>query len=224
MNELESIKNRYKKRKAIDANKKYITDSLFTKYLLSERQEKYKNILINSFKEISKIKLLEIGAGGGSNLIFFHTLGIPFKNIIANELLEDRVTELKRNLPEANIFSGDAMQLKFKNEFDVVFQSTVFTSILDDDFKKDLAAKMFEMIKPGGIGLWYDFIYNNPSNPDVKGIPKLEIRKLFPLANKIKFYSVTLAPPIGRRVGILYPVFNLFPILRTHVVAEIHKQ
>ena len=51
---------------------------------------------------------------------------------------------------------------------DIVFQSAVLTSILDDEYKKRLANKMWELLKPGGAILYYDFIYNNPKNPDVK--------------------------------------------------------
>ena len=40
-------------------------------------------------------------------------------------------------------------------------------------------------------------------------------------------WSVTLAPPIGRRLckilPALYPVFNAIPLLRTHVLCWIQK-
>jgi hypothetical protein len=72
--------------------------------------------------------------------------------------------------------------------------------------------------------IWYDFKYNNPNNLDVKGVGKTEIKKFFPKAKKIIFHNVTLAPPIGRRVGKMYNLINfLFPFLRTHVIAEIYK-
>jgi hypothetical protein len=34
------------------------------------------------------------------------------------------------------------------------------------------------MVKPGGIILWHDFVYNNPGNKDLKGSPKKEIIKI----------------------------------------------
>ena len=169
-------------------------------------------------------KLLKLVQGGGDNLIALKRNGFDWKNIYANELLEDRVEMLIKNLPNSNIYAGDASNLEFKNYFDVVFQSTVFTSILDIDFKIKLAVKMFDMVKDNGLILWYDFKYNNPKNPDVKGVGKNEIKKLFPEAKKIIFYNVTLAPPIGRRIGKFCNVFNfLFPFFRTHIIAEIYK-
>ena len=83
---------------------------------------------------------------------------------------------------------------------------------------------MLKLVKPNGIILWYDFVYDNPNNKDVKGVSKQEIRQLFAKASKITIKKVTLAPPIGRRVGNLYGILNgLFPFLRSHVVAVIEK-
>ncbi|NJK97319.1 MAG: class I SAM-dependent methyltransferase [Bacteroidales bacterium] len=138
--------------------------------------------------------------------------------------MEDRGVVLKKKLPASNIFIGNALELDFSNQFDIVFQSTVFTSILDDDFRRKLAQKMYEMVKSKGMVLWYDFKYNNPYNSDVKGINRNEIKELFPLSAKIEFYSVTLAPPIGRRIERIYNLVNfLFPFLRTHLIAIIYK-
>jgi len=157
-------------------------------------------------------------------LIAFKRFGFYWNNIYANELLDDRVELLNKNLPNSNIYAGDALKLEFSNYFDIVFQSTVFTSILDLEFKKKLASKMFDMAKNDGLILWYDFKYDNPNNQDVKGVGKTEIKALFPEAKKIIFHNVTLAPPIGRRIGKFYNLVNfLFPFLRTYFVVEIYK-
>jgi len=155
---------------------------------------------------------------------FFARRGIKWGNIWANELLEDRFKILEGKFPNSNLYKGDASQLGFKNEFDMVFQSTVFTSVLDDELKQKLAEKMMEMVKPDGIILWYDFMYDNPGNKHVKVIKKSEIRKLFASAKDIKFHKVTLASPISRRFYRIYHIINtLFPFLRTHVIAVIKK-
>jgi hypothetical protein len=157
-------------------------------------------------------------------LIALKRFGFEWNNIYANELLDDRIKILNKNLPNSNIFAGNALKLEFKNYFDVVFQSIVFTSILDYKFKQKLASKMFDMAKEDGLVLWYDFKYDNPNNKDVKGVGKTEIKELFPNAKKIIFHNITLAPPIGRRVGKFYNIVNfLFPFLKTHIVAEIYK-
>jgi ubiquinone/menaquinone biosynthesis C-methylase UbiE len=174
--------------------------------------------------DLSAIKLIEIGAGTGDNIFFLARRGIKWENIWANELLQDRFEILKERFPESHLLEGDASKLEFKEKFDIVFQSTVFTSVLDSPLKQKLADKMMEMLNPGGIILWYDFMYDNPRNKHVKGIQKSEIRKLFRQAKDIDFYKVTLAPPISRRFYRLYHLINtLFPFLRTHVIAVIKK-
>ena len=79
---------------------------------------------------------------------------------------------------------------------------------------------------PSGAVLWYDFIYNNPSNPDVRGVPLRRVLELFPEARALS-RTITLAPPIARFVcrvhPVLYSLFNLLPFLRTHLVAWLKK-
>jgi phospholipid N-methyltransferase len=189
--------------------------------MVREREKVFGKILKNHFSDISNIQFLEIGAGGGSNIAFFKEAGIKPENIYANELLNDRVVQLRSNHADIHILEGNALQIQATQKFDVVFQSTVFTSILDTDFRKALAEKMTELTKKTGIVLWYDFIFNNPANPDVRRVTRQEVKKLFPLGKKFTFYRVTLAPPIGRRVGNFYPLLNSIPFLRSHLIAVI---
>jgi SAM-dependent methyltransferase len=148
--------------------------------------------------------------------------------LVGNELLQDRAAEAKARLPSATrLVVGDATVVDFgSDQFDVVYQSTVFTSILDEAFQTRLAAKMWTLVKPGGYVLWYDFVYDNPKNPDVKGVSIDRIRVLFP-EGKLGYLRLTLAPPISRLVSRLHPrlydVFNALPLLRTHVFCWIQK-
>lgn len=222
MDEIELIKGRYEKRKSQSFILKHKSNFYFDYYMQSERELIYLELINSGFLEKENIKIIEIGAGNGTNLFFFLKHGIKPDNIYANELLEDRIENLKKKFPCSTIIPGDASQLNYNNEFDIVFQSTVFTSILNDDLKKSIASKMWKMKKEGGIILWYDFIYNNPSNKDVKGIKKSHLNELFPYAKGIEIHKVTLAPFIGRKVGKYYFLINsIFPFLRTHIIAII---
>lgn len=136
-------------------------------------------------------------------------------------IARERLPALVRVIP------GDATTLDLpENSFDIVYQSTVFTSLLDQGFQHQLADKMWSLVKPGGAVLWYDFTYDNPHNPDVRGVPVKRIKELFP-RGRIKTWRVTLAPPICRRVvrihPCLYTVLNCVPFLRTHVLCWIEK-
>jgi hypothetical protein len=74
----------------------------------------------------------------------------------------------------------------------------VFTSLLDASFRRRCRAHV-ALGSPRRAVLWYDFIYDNPGNRDVRGVPVAQIRQLFP-AGSLHVRRVTLAPPISRRV------------------------
>ena len=220
--EIENIKKIYDQRKKdVRVPDKYEVDYAF--YITQEREKIYKDIVVKHFSDIKNCLFIEIGAGAGGNLHFFNKLGIPYENIVANELLDDRVHQLKDNYPEVTVHKGNAVDMEINQKFDIVFQSTVFTSILNKQFRIQLADKMWKLLNDKGIILWYDFTYDNPANKNVKKVGKKEIKKLFPAGTKYEFYKVTLAPPIGRRLGHLYTFINKFKFLRTHLIAVIYK-
>jgi SAM-dependent methyltransferase len=177
---------------------------------------------------LSDKTLLEIGCGDGSNLLLFLKLGFKPENIVANELLSNRAEKAREILPaKTEVLCCSALDLEFAAEyFDIVYQSLVFSSILNENFRQELAAKMWKFIKPGGGVLWYDFTVDNPFNKDVKGIPLREIKNLFP-SGKIKSWRITLAPPISRFVTklhhSLYSITSSIFLLRTHLLCWIEK-
>lgn len=220
----DAIAAQYERRKNDPKLKGLYGNTAFNRHSTAEREERFAAILRRS-GDPGALRLLEVGAGTGGNIPFFRRLGFRPEHIHANELLKDRVDVLREAQPDITLHPGDALAIpsELDETFHVVLQSTVFTSILDAGFKQRLARRMWELTKPGGLVLWYDFAFNNPNNPDVKGIKRNEVKALFPLAEPIAFHRVTLAPPIGRRVKNLYPAFNLFPFLRTHLLAAIRK-
>jgi hypothetical protein len=110
--------------------------------------------------------------------------------------------------------------------FDIIHQSTVFTSLLDQGTKKAVATEMLRVLKPKGVILWYDFFYNNPKNPHVRGVGAQEIRALFPGCS-VRLKKITLAPPIARRlvpftwIGAL--LLEKIALLNTHYLGIIRK-
>lgn len=228
-NEVNNILRRYERRKMLDPERY----SIFNPWMLKHEQDKEKNI-IKVLKEknmlpVSDKRFLEIGCGDGSSLLWFIKVGFTPGNMIANELISERAEFAKRRIPtEINIYNNNALELDLEKEsFDIIYQSLVFSSILDESFQQRLADKMLELLKNTGGILWYDFIYNNPFNPDVKGISIKKIRKLFPDTNIYKL-KISLAPPIARFVSKVYPgfydLFNLVKPFRTHFLCWISKK
>lgn len=186
--------------------------------------------LLSQYAEapVDELRVIEVGCGAGGNLLELITLGFNPENLMGNELLPARVALARRNLPAACVVAaGDALDLQLRDEScDIVYQSTVFTSLLDPGVRQGLATRMWRWVRPGGCVLWYDFVYDNPSNPDVRGVPLAEVRRLFP-TGELHVRRVTLAPPISRRAcrvhPFLYHVLNAIPALRTHVLCWIAK-
>lgn len=178
--------------------------------------------------DLRKLKLVDVGCGYGGHLLDFLRFGFAPQNLYGIELLPERVDCARARLPVSlNVHEGDASTATVSpSSQDVVFQSVVFSSLLNDDFQEELANQMWSWVKPGGGVLWYDFIYNNPSNPDVRAVPFRRVQELFP-QGLITARRVTLAPPISRRVCRVHPaayhVFNLLPLLRTHMLCWIQK-
>lgn len=178
--------------------------------------------------DLSGLRLHEVGSGTGSNLVELIQLGFSPALLSGVELLPERHTRARERLPETVVLQqGDALEFcPIPGSVDIVLQSTVFSSLLDDGFQRRLAAAMWAAARPGGGVLWYDFIVDNPRNRDVRGVPVSRLRSLFPQA-RVSVQRLTLAPPVARAVmrvhPALYTLFNTLPPLRTHVLCWLAK-
>jgi SAM-dependent methyltransferase len=223
------VRERYARRSSTLDPLRY---SLLNDAVLLSQQERQRALVrwVREFglQPLETKRVLEVGCGNGSNLLDLLRLGFAPENLFGNELLPQRSEEARRLLPAAvSVIAGDATQMDLApGSFDVVMQSTVFSSLLDDGFQATLAHCMWKWVRPGGGVLWYDFVYDNPSNPDVRGVTSARVRQLFP-EGRLWQRRLTLAPPIARRVTALSPhlygLFNSLPFLRTHRLCWIQK-
>ena len=228
--EIDRIRAEYDRRAAAhELNERYSPLNPSVYLAVQERQRAIIHCLKNLLQvPLADTKILEIGCGMGGNLRELIQLGAQPVYITGNDLMPDRIEIARELLPGGvKLLAGNALELDLpERSFDVVVQSTVFSSILDGDVQSRLANRMWSLLKPGGGILWYDFTFNNPRNPNVRGVTLARARELFPQGT---FYSrrVTLAPPISRRVvrihPSLYSLFNLCPFLRTHLLCWIGK-
>jgi ubiquinone/menaquinone biosynthesis C-methylase UbiE len=173
-------------------------------------------------------RILEIGCGTGARLRSLIQWGAQPENLVGVDLIEERVTEARRLLPQAvTIVRGSASSLEFSDcSFDVVCQFTLFSSVLDGQVKQRIGQEMLRVLKPDGCLIWYDFRVNNPLNSDVRGIGKTEIGQLFPECT-ITFRRLTLLPPLARFLGNFSPaacqIISATRLLSTHYLAFITK-
>jgi ubiquinone/menaquinone biosynthesis C-methylase UbiE len=197
--------------------------------MVQERAKRLLSLLARyGCESLERKKILEIGCGTGDLLRDFIKWGARPENVVGIDLLPERVAEAIDLCPKAmQIYQGNAATLEFSNEsFDIVVQSTVFTSVLDLNVKRQMASEMCRVLKSDGLILWYDYHMDNPRNSDVKGVKDREIHALFPEC-EIHLQRITLAPPIARFLA-PYSWFvccwlSKIPWLCTHYIGVIKK-
>lgn len=231
INEEDRIRNAYRKRERLHPNKTQFFgyEDLAHLFRVQERYRETLRLLNkHGFQDLSKISIIDIGCGDGNMLRQFMQWGASPANLAGIELRPDQV-EIALNLsPQIDVRCGNAAVLPWPDlSFTLVCQNTVFTSILDSSLKKKVASEMDRVLKPGGAVLWYDFIYNNPKNPDVLGVKLKEILGLF---TGYQFFTkrITLAPPLSRRIpesllSVIYPILSVYPFLCTHLLGLLFK-
>jgi len=225
--ETEAVRARYARR--APADERYRLTSPAALLAMQERQRAMLALFARrGFTDLGALRLVEVGSGGGGNLLELLQLGFRPEHLAGIELLPERHAAARARLPEAvQLVCGDASaEPVAAASRDIVLASTVFSSPLDDAFQQRLAAAMWRWLKPGGGVLWYDFTVDNPRNRDVRGVPPARIRALFPEA-QVESRRVTLAPPLARAVCRVHPglytLFNALPPLRTHLLCWLGK-
>ena len=211
------------------------SDELYSRFdpgQLLRLQQLERKILTTLFRHglapLESRKILEIGCGSGYWLRQFIQWGARPENVAGVDLIETRVAEAQRLCPaKVEIHQTNAAHLGFAEKtFDLVFQATVFTSILDSALKARIAAEMLRVAKDDGLILWYDFRVNNPWNPEVRGVRRGEIESLFS-GCRVTLQRVTLAPPVARRLArrswLSCLLLERIPGFCTHYLGAIQK-
>lgn len=226
--EADAVRRRYARRPLQDA--RYSLRNPAALLAWQERQRATVRLFERiGLPDLGALRLLEVGCGSGGNLLDALRLGFAPAHLHGIELLPDRFAAARAVLPPAvQLRQGDATALDVEAAgFDIVLQATVFSSLLDDAVQQRLADSMWRALRPGGGVLWYDFTFDNPRNPDVRGVPLRRLRALFPRARVLIAQRVTLAPPIARAACRVHPLLctflNAWPWLRTHRLAWLAK-
>lgn len=172
-------------------------------------------------------RVLEIGCGTGRWFGLFEQFGASPDAIAGIELGESRAAAAREAHPQADIRLGDAAELPWADgSFDLVFQCTVMTSILDRDVRARVAREMVRVLACNGAILWLDFFYDNPRNPHVRGIGRRELAELFPACD-VRRRRVSLAPPVARRLvpwsWRLARLMEMTTLLNTHYAAVVRR-
>jgi ubiquinone/menaquinone biosynthesis C-methylase UbiE len=197
--------------------------------LVQERERRVLRLLERyGYDDLDSRQILEVGCGKGYWLRDFVKWGARPENIVGIDLLADCISEARRLCPEdIRLKCGNVVELDFLDgTFDLVLQSTVFSSILDPRMKLQIASEILRVVKPTGLILWYDYHINNQKNPDVQAVKKGEIYHLFS-GCKIELQRITLAPPLARLLApyswLACSLLERIPWLCTHYLGTIRR-
>lgn len=223
---LDRIEAAYARRDAADA--RYHPLNPVQLQALQERERALADFLRrHELSDTAGLHAAELGCGGGQNLLSLLRLGFRPDNLSGVELLPDRFSAARALLPPAvQLLQGDARTAPIAPASQhVVLLATVLSSVLDDGLQQQLADTAWGWLRPGGWLLCYDFAFNNPANPDVRGVSVKRLRQLWPQAVAEDLRRLTLAPPLARRLPatLIGPVNACLPLLRTHRLIALKK-
>jgi len=176
---------------------------------------------------LAGLRILDVGCGRGATLRQYLEYEADPSHLWGIDLFPAFVEQARSTSLGLQIICGSASDLPFPDRsFDFISQFMLFTSVLDNDMKSRIAREIDRVLVPGGRLLWYDFGFNNPANPDVRGIRLGEVRRLFP-AFSMTSRKITLAPPLGRAIGrfgpaIYYLASKIRPLC-THYLCLLKK-
>jgi SAM-dependent methyltransferase len=176
-------------------------------------------------ERLQRLRVLEVGSGGGGNLRRMIDYGVPAHNLFGLDLLADRLRESRERSPQIGVVQADGAAIPFSAaSFDLILHFGVFSSITHAGTRHAFAREIRRVLRPDGLILWYEFRVNNPRNRDVRAVPPAELRALFPDCD-CAFAPAVLAPPLTR---LLYPrlpglciLLGRLPFLLTHYVASL---
>lgn len=173
-------------------------------------------------------RVLDIGCGSGDVLWGFTAWGAQPQQLYGLELLGARAAAAHARHPELPILQGNAAALGFDAAaFDLILFFTVFSSVLDDGLRQDMAAEALRVLKPGGAIVWYDLRMPNPGNREIRPLSRTTIQALFPTLTP-HLQTTTVLPPLARRLGratgALYPLLSRLAWLRTHYVGLLIRE
>ena len=138
--EAEAVAERYARR---TDDGRYSPQRPEVRQALQERQRAMLALFAQvGLQDFASLRLLEVGCGSGGNLLELLQLGFQPQHLSGIELLPDRLAQARAALPLAlELQCGDALHAPVPAQsLDIVYVSTVFSSLLDEDYRQRLAA------------------------------------------------------------------------------------
>lgn len=227
--ELDRLRRTYERRSSSIPPQRYSRTNPGHLYALHEREATMAALLrAAGLESLAGLRILDVGCGKGATLRQYLEYDADPARLCGIDLLSTFTQKAHSGSPNLGVVCGSASYLPFSDgSFDFISQFMLFTSVLNIELRRRIAGEIDRVLVPGGRLLWYDFAFNNPANPDVRGIRLSEVHRLFP-GFSMTSRRITLAPPLGRAIGRLGPAIYFFTskvrFLCTHYLCLLEKQ
>jgi SAM-dependent methyltransferase len=159
--------------------------------------------------------VLDAGCGGGWWLAALRDRGVASERLLGVELLAERVAAARERLPGARVLAGDVRSLALADgSCALAMLFTVLSAMGSREDVRRALGEVRRVLAPGGaVAVWEPRVWT--PNRHTRLIGLAELREGLGVS-ELNVRSLTLLPPLARRVGRLYgPLARLAP-LRTH--------
>jgi ubiquinone/menaquinone biosynthesis C-methylase UbiE len=178
--------------------------------------------------------VLDVGCGAADDDLFeLLRLHYDPARITGIDILPERVAAARKVYPQMRLVEGDASRMEFADgSFDLVFESTMFATLPDNDHSAAIGREMVRVCKPGGYLFLCDWRIVKPGDPTCSGLTRNRVRRSFAVGRQTQWlgmYRGALVPPLGRFLSawmpaLYFPVRSCLPFLCGQVVYLLRKK
>jgi len=179
-------------------------------------------------------KILDVGSGSGTGDAFLQLLACEFhpNQLYGIDIIPERIEKGKSLFPNMHLTCDDATNMKYEScYFDMVMESTMFVSLIDNKASVEIAAEMLRVTKPKGYIMLIDWRYDF-GRPGYNALSQKRTKDLFGVGTKTKVHCVkngALLPPIGRFLSahaspLYFLVQKTLPFLAGQVTTVLQKE
>jgi SAM-dependent methyltransferase len=176
--------------------------------------------------------VLDVGCGAAGSMGLLIRLRYDPKNVTGIDIRSDRINAARELYSQATFVHGDASAMEFPDgSFDLVYESTMFATLPDEDLSAAIAREMVRVCRPGGYLLLVDWRTPRPTNRDYRALTRSRLKRLFSVGSETRLLGVfggALLPPVGRLLSrflpcAYLPLSVLCPLLIGQVVYLLRK-